>query len=68
MLFHYKAFGEEELEALIFAYKEAGRYYWPKMKEHIIELVAAYPVSIAEFAIESGVEDYAQMAKEALEV
>ena len=38
------------------------------MKEHIIELDAAYPVSIAEFAIVSGVEDYAQMAKEALEV
>ena len=67
-VFHYKAFGEEGLEALIFAYKEAGGYYWPKMKEHIIELVAAYPVSIAEFAIASGVEDYAQMAKEALEV
>ena len=67
-VFHYKAFGEEGLEALIFAYKEAGGYYWPKMKEHIIELVAAYPVSIAEFAIVSGVEDYAQMAKEALEV
>ncbi|MBN7572931.1 MULTISPECIES: Mph(B) family macrolide 2'-phosphotransferase [Clostridium] len=67
-VFHYKAFGEEGLEALILAYKEAGGYYWPKMKEHIIELVAAYPVSIAEFAMVSGVEEYVQMAKEALEV
>ncbi|NRT75156.1 Mph(B) family macrolide 2'-phosphotransferase [Clostridium beijerinckii] len=67
-VFHYKAFGEEGLEALILAYKEVGGYYWPKMKEHIIELVAAYPVSIAEFAMVSGVEEYVQMAKKALEV
>lgn len=67
-VFNYKAFGEEGLEALIIAYKEAGGYYWPKMKEHIIELVAAYPVSIAEFAIVSGVEEYVQMAKKALEI
>jgi macrolide phosphotransferase len=67
-VFNYKAFGEEGLEALILAYKAAGGYYWPKMKEHIIELVAAYPVSIAEFALISGVDEYVQMAKEALEV
>ena len=67
-VFNYKAFGEEGLEALIIAYKEAGGYYWPKMKEHIIELVAAYPVSIAEFAIISGAEEYVQMAKKALEI
>lgn len=67
-VFNYKAFGEEGLEALIHAYKEAGGYYWPMMKEHIIELDAAYPVSIAEFAIMSGIEEYEQMAKEALGV
>ncbi|MDV4151842.1 macrolide 2'-phosphotransferase [Clostridium sp. AL.422] len=67
-VFHYKAFGEEGLKSLIKSYKEAGGYYWPKMKEHIIELVAAYPVEIAEFAIVSGVEEYEQMAKESLEV
>lgn len=67
-VFNYKAFGEEGLEALILAYKEAGGYYWPKVKEHIMELVAAYPVSIAEFAIISGVEEYIQMAKKSLEV
>ena len=67
-VFNYKAFGEEGLEALIIAYKEAGGYYWPKMKEHIIELVAACPVSIAEFAIVSGAEEYVQMAKKALEI
>ncbi|WP_130807627.1 Mph(B) family macrolide 2'-phosphotransferase [Senegalia massiliensis] len=67
-VFNYSAFGEEGLEKLIVAYKEAGGYYWPKMKAHIIELVAAYPVSIAEFALVSGVDKYVQMAKEALEI
>jgi len=67
-VFTYKAFGEEGLDALIIAYKEAGGYFWPKMKEHIIELVAAYPISIAEFAMVSGVEEYIQMAKDALEI
>lgn len=67
-VFHYKAFGEEGLEALIHAYKEAGGYYWPKMKEHIIELDAAYGVAIAEFALVSGVKEYEQMAKDALGV
>jgi len=67
-VFNYKAFGEEGLESLIKAYQEAGGYVWPKMKEHIIELEAAYPVAIAEFAITSGLEEYVQMAKQVLEV
>jgi macrolide phosphotransferase len=67
-VFTYKAFGEEGLEALILAYREAGGYYWPKMKEHIMELNAAYPVFIAEFALVSGVEEYEQMAKKELGV
>ncbi|QUH25796.1 macrolide 2'-phosphotransferase [Serpentinicella alkaliphila] len=67
-VFQYKAFGEEGLESLIIAYKEAGGYHWPKMKDHIIELVAAYPVDIAEFAITSSLEEYEQLAKQTLEV
>ncbi|WP_080876182.1 macrolide 2'-phosphotransferase [Oceanobacillus timonensis] len=67
-VFQYKAFGEEALEKLIHYYKQAGGIYWPKMKEHIIELDAAYAVAIAEFAMISGVEEYEQMAKEALGV
>lgn len=67
-VFNYKAFGEEGLLVLINAYKEAGGYHWPKMKEHIRELSAAYPVAIAEFALVSGIEEYIQMAKEVLEV
>ncbi|SHI20238.1 macrolide 2'-phosphotransferase [Desulfosporosinus lacus] len=65
---YYKMFGEEGLDSLIKAYKEVGGYFWPKMKSHIIELVSAYPVGIAEFAIISGLDEYEQMAKEALEI
>lgn len=64
----YKTFGDEGLELLINAYKEAGGYVWENMKEHVKELSAAYPVSIAEFAMISGSEEYMQMAKQALEV
>lgn len=67
-LFNYKAFGEKGLDDLIEAYKEAGGYYWPKMKEHIIELDAASGVPIAEFAIVSGLKEYEQMAKQVLGV
>lgn len=67
-VFHYKAFGEDGLEKLISAYRDAGGYCWPKMKEHIIELVAAYPVSIAEFAMISSMDEYVEMAKNVLEV
>ncbi|WP_440895461.1 macrolide 2'-phosphotransferase [Amphibacillus sp. Q70] len=67
-VFNYKAFGEEGLEALITAYQQAGGYSWPKMKDHIIELDAAYAVAIAEFALISGVHEYEQMAKKALGV
>lgn len=63
---HYRVFGEEGLGELIKAYKEAGGYHWSKMKEHIIELNAAYPVGIAEFALISGMDEYVQMAKKEL--
>nr|WP_308218778.1 macrolide 2'-phosphotransferase MphM [Bacillus cereus group sp. BfR-BA-01347] len=67
-VFQYRAFGEASLEKLIQHYRQAGGIYWPAMKEHVIELNAAYPVAIAEFAIISGLEEYEQMAKETLQV
>lgn len=63
---HYRVFGEEGLDTLIKSYKEAGGYHWPKMREHIIELNAAYPVGIAEFALISGMDEYIQMANKEL--
>lgn len=65
---HYRTLGEENLDKLIKYYKEAGGYVWPRMKEHVLELAASYPVDIAEFALKSGIEEYHEMAKESLEI
>lgn len=67
-VFQYKLFGEETLEKVIHYYREAGGIYWPDMKDHIIELDAAYAVAVAEFAMASGAEEYENMAKELLGV
>ncbi|MPM91911.1 hypothetical protein SDC9_139045 [bioreactor metagenome] len=65
---HYRTFGEDALEKLIRYYEKAGGYVWPKMARHVIELAAAYPIAIAEFALKSGIEEYHQMARQALGV
>lgn len=65
---YYRTFGEDGLDSLIEAYRQSGGYVWPKMKEHIIELTAAYPVAIAEFAAISGLTEYEQMVRQVLEV
>lgn len=65
---HHRVFGEEGLEQLIAAYKSAGGNTWLRMKDHIIELNAVFPLFIAEFAIESGEFAYEKMAKKELGV
>lgn len=63
---HYRTFGKKELERLIGCYSAAGGYVWPNMAKHVMELEAAYPVAIAEFALKSGLEEYMEMAKQIL--
>jgi macrolide phosphotransferase len=65
---YHATFGEAALEKLIHAYEQAGGHVWEKMFDHIVELAAAYPVAIAEFALSSGLEEYEEMAKQALGV
>lgn len=65
---HLNAFGKAALQKLINQYQGAGGYVWPTMFEHIIELAAAYPVAIAEFALVSGLKEYEIYAKQALGV
>jgi len=65
---HYMIFGEDALRKLIDSYRTAGGYVWPGMLEHVIELTAAYPIGIAEFALKSGLDDMELMAKQALGV
>lgn len=63
---YYLLFGEEELDKLIQLYEEAGGYTWPKMKEHIVELLSTQAITIAEFALSSGLDEYEQMARDLL--
>lgn len=65
---HYRVFGEKGLDDLIEAYKIAGGYHWPGMKGHMMELMNAFSVDVAEFAMESGMEEYEKMAKKELGV
>lgn len=63
---HYRTFGEDVLKELIQHYEKAGGYVWPEMAQHVIELTAAYPIAIAEFAVKSGLEEYMEMARQVL--
>lgn len=65
---YYAAFGEPGLEKLLEHYEKAGGRVWPRIREHIAELLAAYPVLIATFAMKSGLEEYLAMARRSLGV
>ncbi|MFS0750085.1 macrolide 2'-phosphotransferase [Oceanobacillus sp. 1P07AA] len=65
---HYILYQEAGLEKLIEAYSNAGGKTWAKMKEHIIELQAAYAIDVAEFAIVSEASEMETMAKQMLGV
>ncbi|ULL16214.1 hypothetical protein DVH26_18245 [Paenibacillus sp. H1-7] len=59
-------FGEDELDRLLVKYEQFGGRTWPRMREHIAEQLAAYPVLIGLFALKSGNESTMQMARTAL--
>lgn len=62
----YLLFGEEALNKLLNAYQKAGGYVWPEMKDHIIERLSTQAITIAEFALSSGLEEYHEMAQNML--
>ncbi|MFC4102483.1 macrolide 2'-phosphotransferase [Paenibacillus xanthanilyticus] len=65
---YHALFGDEGLDDLLKRYEQAGGRVWPRMQEHIVERMAAYPVLIALFAMKSGLEEYKVMARNALGV
>lgn len=65
---HWITFGDEALKRLIAAYQRWGGRTWPGMFEHVVELCAASAVTLAEFAMSSGVDEYHQMARQSLGV
>jgi macrolide phosphotransferase len=58
----YLLFGEDALDQLIEEYAKQGGYTWAKMKDHIKEHVNIQALTIAEFALTSGSEEYKTMA------
>ncbi|MCM3128567.1 macrolide 2'-phosphotransferase [Paenibacillus provencensis] len=63
---YYAIFGEDELQRMLTNYAAAGGKVWPRMKEHIVERYAAYPVLMGQFALLSGDEGIMTMARGAL--
>jgi macrolide phosphotransferase len=61
-------FGDDAARRFILAYQKAGGRTWPGMFEHVVELCAASGVNIAEFAMSSGLDEYRQMARQAMGV
>ncbi|MBG9942314.1 macrolide 2'-phosphotransferase MphJ [Brevibacillus formosus] len=64
----YLLFGDTGLADFIQRYEKAGGRVWPRMHEHIVEMTAAYPVTLATFALKSGLEEFKIMARQALGV
>ncbi|MGK5511524.1 macrolide 2'-phosphotransferase MphJ [Brevibacillus formosus] len=64
----YLLFGDTGLADFIQRYEKAAGRVWPRMHEHIVEMTAAYPVTLATFALKSGLEEFKIMARQALGV
>jgi macrolide phosphotransferase len=62
----YAIFGEAALDTLLERYNDAGGRTWPRMRDHVVELLATYPVTIAMFALRTGNEAHIEMARMAL--
>lgn len=63
---YYALFGESGLDVLLNQYQAFGGRVWPRMREHIAEQWAAYPVLIGMFALHTGKEEHMEMAQGAL--
>ena len=53
-MLHLLGFGPAGLARLITDYAGYGGRTWPRMAEHVVERLAAYPVQYALFALDSG--------------
>ncbi|MCY8643266.1 macrolide 2'-phosphotransferase [Bacillus haynesii] len=67
-LLYETSLGGAETARLIAYYEEEGGRVWPRMKEHITELQAAYGIEIGMFALQTKQEEHLKMALDALGV
>lgn len=65
-LSHQLIFGQEGLEKLIEAYENAGGKTWPRMAEHIVELLSTSGITVAEYAQASGMKEMHEAAVQML--
>ncbi|MBP1971333.1 macrolide phosphotransferase [Virgibacillus natechei] len=61
-LSHQLLFGNDGLTNLIDAYDNAGGKTWPRMDEHIVELLTTSGITVAEFAEISGLQEMHETA------
>lgn len=59
---HYLLFGKDGLKKLVDAYENAGGKTWPRMCEHIVELLTTSGIAVAEYAEMSGLKDMHETA------
>jgi macrolide phosphotransferase len=59
----YATLGRGTLSALLERYRASGGRAWARMEEHVVEMWAAYPVVIAEFALATGEEGPRHLAQ-----
>ncbi|ADU29222.1 macrolide 2'-phosphotransferase [Evansella cellulosilytica] len=59
---HYLLFGREGLSKLIAAYDNCGGKTWPRMEEHIVELLSTSGITVAEYAKASRIKDMHETA------
>ena len=55
--------GEAETARLISYYEEEGGRVWPRMKEHIKEMQAAYGIEIGMFALQTKQEEHLKIIR-----
>ncbi|ARK32239.1 macrolide 2'-phosphotransferase [Halalkalibacter krulwichiae] len=63
---HHLLFGDEGLKKVLDAYDNAGGRTWPRMAEHIVELLTTSGITVAEYAQVSGLKDMQEIAAQML--
>ena len=67
-MFHLMGFGEDGFDRLVDAYTAAGGRVWPRLKEHCEEMLSAFSVNYALYAMLTGNEEHLAAAKAQLGV
>lgn len=59
----FATMGHQQLSALLERYRIAGGRVWPRMHDHIVETWSAYPVVVAQFALQTGEDGHRQLGQ-----